>query len=671
MPRPETAGAFFLGITQDSAGRWAKALLGLSLTTCVAGAAFFALLVITAYIYWPGLAGDFILDDIPNLEGLGQNPHRDNASRLLLFVLTGYSGTLGRPLAMASFLINDYAWPTDPRAFKYTNVLLHLLNGVLVYWIAHLLTVHRSERPKGESPGASGNMIALLVAALWLLHPLNVSTVLYIVQRMTITATLFMLAGVVFYLKGRRIAAERPQAGYALMSFGVVSGTGLGFLCKEIAALLPLLLIVLEYTVVNFHRPRHWRIWSLLFLGLPTLLLLGWHVWSFSGIAASYVARSFTMEERLLTQSRTLISYLGYILLPRREGTGIFTDDFPVSHGLWDPPVTLLSIFALAALVWAALRYRRRLPWVSFGILWFMAGHALEAGIVPLELYFEHRNYLPMIGPLFAIGASVIWLIRSFPGLKYPLSAFAIALVALEALATHQNTTLWGSTPEHAEFSFQEHPASQRAAQFAAQAWLNARRPDKARDKLVALAGARPESASVHVQILLLNCALRHETTRQELEQRTAFLRQANADTAVPGSLQLIVTRYFRGGCPGITLESIHALFDAVMSNPRFQKRGDVFSHLFFYRGNLYALAGDYRRAAAEVSRSLDLEPTHQKAFVLANLYSRLGEWDYAKVVLRRAETINRNNPVVRNMFRKEIEEWDQYIERNRTGTSG
>ena len=349
----------------------------------------------------PGCPSGFILDDFPNLRSLKSGAPLPDAERILQFVLGGGSGPTGRPVALASFLIDDTAWPSEPGRFKRTNILFHLLNGALLCWCAVLAL----RRPDGHD----SLLVALTAAAaagIWLLHPFNVSTVLYVIQRMTLLSATFVLTGLIFYLKGRAMLRARPVHGYALMTTGIVVCGGLGVLSKENAALLPLLVLVTEYTLVRGRElplpDRGFRVWQSVFLILPVAALAVWHVVKFPSFMSGYRSRPFDLAERLLTESRVLLDYLGYAFVPRRAGTGLFHDDFVISRGLFDPPETAVSVFVVFGLLGLGVLLAKRRPVLAFAILWFFAGHSLEAGIAPLELYFEHRNYLPLAGPILA-----------------------------------------------------------------------------------------------------------------------------------------------------------------------------------------------------------------------------------------------------------------------------
>ena len=96
-------------------------------------------LTIGIITYWAGIKGDFLFDDYPNLEPLGTYGTIDSWDKAKNFINSGFAGPTGRPISLASFLINDNTWPSIAYSFKYTNIMIHLLNGVLLCWAILLL----------------------------------------------------------------------------------------------------------------------------------------------------------------------------------------------------------------------------------------------------------------------------------------------------------------------------------------------------------------------------------------------------------------------------------------------------------------------------------------------------------------------------------------------------
>ena len=186
------------------------------------------LVLLTAVVYWPGLTGPFLFDDFANLDALGQYGGVRDLETLRLFVLGGHSGPAGRPIALLSFLLDSTTWPADPRPFKVTNLLLHLLNGVILFALTRLLLLLSGKLGPGRCTFA-----ALLVAGAWLLHPFLVSTVLYPVQRMAMLSTLFILLGLWGYAHGRLLLTKKPLRAYLWMSVSLAGCTVLAILSEE------------------------------------------------------------------------------------------------------------------------------------------------------------------------------------------------------------------------------------------------------------------------------------------------------------------------------------------------------------------------------------------------------------------------------------------------------
>lgn len=588
------------------------------------------LLATALLVYWPGLSGVFLLDDIPNIGDLATGYYLDTGDRLISFVLSGHSGPLGRPLSMLSFLINDYAWPTDPTPFLYTNVLLHLLNGCLVFWLFSLVTNRIGSLTRSQALLAS-----LLVTAIWLLHPLNVSTVLYVVQRMTELSSLFMLVGLVCYVKGRDRLGGNPVNGYLLMSSGIGAGLVLGALSKETAATLPLYVLALEHTILRFGggasstRPSEY--WNVVFIYLPLGAVVVWHALRFNGLVSGYELRPFDLGERLLTEPRVLLDYLGNVLVPRRAGTGLFHDDFAVSSSLLEPVSTLPAIAALVAALTAAVALRKKWPIVAFAVLWFLAGHSFEAGIMPLELYFEHRNYLPMLGPALGLACFFVWLTRT--RLRVLGVTAALAFVLLTAVATWQNTTLWGNPALLGDVWASEHPGSPRAQQFSAGQWSTHGRPDKARERIRRLLALKPSATSGHLALVQLNCLMGVPIKRTDVDELLPYLANGDNDKAVPGTLQKILSIKRKGGCPGLTYSNIENMLAAILGNDNF-RGGRLNRNLHLVAGELAVTQGDFDQAVRSLYAAFNRHPELSTAIILANVLESGGRYDKALAVL-------------------------------------
>src|SRR5690606_29487200 len=178
----------------------------------------------------------------------------------------------------------------------------------------------------------------------------------------------------------------------------------------ETGALTPLLAVVLNATLLrgvlsSLPSKSRWILRAGALLPVAALLIA--ILVKFDSLTG-YSKRPFNLQERLFTECRILIDYAFNILVPNLRGAGIYHDDIVISRHLLFPWTTLPSLACVCASMIIALWGRRRWPLLSFGVLWFLCGHLLESTVFPLELYFEHRNYLPMFGIVFSISAAVL-----------------------------------------------------------------------------------------------------------------------------------------------------------------------------------------------------------------------------------------------------------------------
>jgi len=432
--------------------------------------AFLLLALLTIAVYLPGLSGDYMFDDTANLL---QNRQLDietlDLDSLHNAAYSSGSGELRRPVSMASFVLNRYFFGIAPYSHKVVNLGIHLLTGLSLFLLGRLLLRSYLDY---RDPTLSPRLVywlPVVAAGLWLVHPLNLSTVLYIVQRMASLAALFTVFGLILYVAGRRRMLS-GRHGLSMIIAGLLLCGSLAVFSKENGILLPLYMLVVEMTLFRFRdaggRPDT-RIGAffLLVVALPaaaaTVLLV-----VDSEALFSYTGRDFSLQERLLTQGRVLVFYLRMIVMPSIQELGLYHDDIPLSHALLDPPATLYALVALAAMLLAAAALAGRRPLVSLGILWFFAGHALESTIIPLEMAHEHRNYLADYGILLALGSAVAQapLRRLGPVLN---TALPVLFLLLFSYTTWLRSTQWSDNVNHAVYEALHHPESFRSV-FAA-----------------------------------------------------------------------------------------------------------------------------------------------------------------------------------------------------------
>jgi len=421
-------------------------------------------LVATFLAYQRGLSGPFLFDDGPNIVHNANLAINDlKPSTLKQAAFSGFSGPLLRPLSMMSFAANYYATGLDTYHFKLTNLVIHLLNGVGIFiltWI--LLDFYRKRFEPGLSV-AHSQWISLAVAAAWLLHPFNLTSVLYIVQRMTSLSALFSIWGLVIFLCGRTRIYE-GKSGILLIMASLLLFTPLAALSKENGALLPLLMLVAEVTLFGFHGEktsarRFLAGFYALSVAIPAFIALGYLATHTEWLLAGYKTRDFTLTERVMTEARVVWFYIGQILLPSTAQMGLYHDDIAISRGWFQPVSTALAMAGVIALPVLAFIARKKAPIISFGILFFLAGHALESTIWPLEIAHEHRNYLPMYGILLMLFFYLLYPMKYINNLRLRQTV-AVLLIGLFAFNTFARAGKWANPQDLFQAEVAHHPNS-------------------------------------------------------------------------------------------------------------------------------------------------------------------------------------------------------------------
>lgn len=422
---------------------------------------FFLISLLVVIAYLPGLHGPFLFDDGINIT---QNP----AVIRFTFDNAGWGRILAehRPLAIATFALNYRLGGAHPFSFKLVNLLIHIVNGALVFWLSHLLITLRN-RPSTHDVSLPPVATSALTSLLWSLHPIQLTAVLYVVQRMTSLSAMCVLSGLILFLNGRCRLSDEPRRARAMIWGGILGGSFLGFGFKENAILLPLFAAVIELIFYgqNWRHPTERR-QLLLTYSMPLAVLSGgvlaWLSTRPDALNSIYSLREFTLFERLLTEPRVLWFYVSLILFPQITHFSLFHDDFTLSTGLFSPPMTFVALLGLIAVAVFALIGRRRYPVLAFAILWFLAGQALESTFIGLELVHEHRNYLPSFGLIFAVACGLSRL-AAHPHLKKTIPVVSVAAALAVGFTTRGIASTWTDVRTLAEQILSNHPNSPRA----------------------------------------------------------------------------------------------------------------------------------------------------------------------------------------------------------------
>ncbi len=351
--------------------------------------AFIVIFVLLLLIYANSFQGTWVFDDYSNIVE-NQNIHVTKLEfQSLRQAIYDENGKLNRPLAYFSFGINHYFGGTNVFGYHLVNLIIHYLTALFLF-----LFIFKTLRLSTLKDSYLHNTysIALLATVFWAVSPIQVTAVTYIVQRMASMAGLFYIMAMYFYLSGRTASTQKYQTCFFILASSCAL---LSFATKENALMLPASIFLYDFLLIQgvnkttFKKNIFIVILPLAFLAICFFLLL-----DFSSILQGYEERPFTLKERLLTEPRIIFFYISQLLYPL-ESKLMLVHDFPVSTELFSPLTTMLSIIGITGAIIFSIVYSKKYPLVVFCILFFFINHVIEGSFLPLELIYEHRNYIP------------------------------------------------------------------------------------------------------------------------------------------------------------------------------------------------------------------------------------------------------------------------------------
>jgi len=515
--------------------------------------------------YLPGLGGNFLLDDFGTLSSLGEWGAINKFDKWLSFVTTAYTGPNGRVLAVASFTLNSSTWPADPFWFLLTNLIIHISNTILLFLLLKkILEISTLDKT---------HWLALVATLIWAVHPLQVSTVLYVVQRMAQLEFTFNVLSLIFYICAREYLSNGYQRKGLLFLFGSGMAGIAALYCKETAVLIPLQLAMLEILLNRIDSKITWpnRYWQIAIIYIPLaafIFLFVRKVERYIGADLLAERRGFTMMERLYTEFRVVGDYLTYFFLPKVQTAGVFHDAYPLSRSLFQPISTLIWAIIHGLLIFFAIEMRKRLPVIALGILWFYGNHLLESTLIQLEIKYEHRNYLPSVG---------LALIVAYGLIKIPIAEnfkkiITVLVLAALSLTTFARAELWGNPDKAVLVWMEENPLSPRAIENALLHYSQKPNSDGMVRALLAKGLAlESQDPAILLKALSFDCTMVN-SSQYSLESITQTLSQSDIIWQMGELLSGVLDSIHRGNCNQISKVGYQSLVNAVRTNKTYRK---------------------------------------------------------------------------------------------------
>jgi hypothetical protein len=592
-----------------------------------------AAIIICLVLEWPALHGPFIFDDYPNLKAL---EHAGFTWRDLVNYLSQARDFPGRPLAMLSFLPQKDSWPDNPYPFKLINIAIHILCGILLFKLATLISEYLKDR---NTTSNDNNLAPLIATSAWLLHPMQMSTTMLVVQRMTEMSAFFTISGLLLYITALKSNRASILQRAILMALGLVLCTTMAILSKESGILTPLFALILDLTILRGlakDLPIMLKWLRRLFIFTPLAFIAIYLLLQLPQYMKMGDYRPFTISERLLSESRILLDYAQKILFPRYGIYSIYHDDYAISTGPFSPLSTAFSLLAILFAATFSWLVRKRAPLASFGIAWFLGGHLIESTVVPLELYFEHRNYLPMFGPIFSLStlAAQQWqTVRKPIVLVGVLAWFGSCLTA-----TLLTARAWGNADFLASTWAKENPSSIRAAHFLAERLYERREPSEALKVIQNSRKLHPNSSEVALAEAFLLC-INNQFTQDSYEDLAKILSMAKMERGgfeyISNLLDLTLTKKCQNT---LTPASWLNLTELLIKNPSYHQYSVAMGYIHYQRHRLAVTQGRLDIAIRELDMANEADPTAEIPRLEASYLASAGLYDQAIDTLRRAD---------------------------------
>jgi Tfp pilus assembly protein PilF len=290
--------------------------------------------------------------------------------------------------------------------------------------------------------------VAILATLLWAINPVQTQAVTFIVQRMTSLAGMFYIMSMYFYVKARKEGVRVRRAVFFIFCF---FSFFMAFGSKENAIMLPLSLLLYETLIVQEERGKFLATnIRVLFMVVGATLLAGlislyWKDGAILSFLSGYGNRPFSITQRLLTEPRIIIFYITLLLYPVPHRLSI-AHSIEISTSLFSPITTFISIVLILGVIAYFILIAKRHPLFSFCLFFFFLNHMVESTIFPLDLIFEHRNYVPsmMFFVPIAIGfCKLLELYETKKRMKHIISAFIVFLVIGFGHSTFIRNFVW------------------------------------------------------------------------------------------------------------------------------------------------------------------------------------------------------------------------------------
>lgn len=326
-----------------------------------------------------------------------------------------------RPLQMLTYALNYTVSKLDVRAYRLTNIAIHILVAIMLYWLTQLVS-------KNE-------VLSLITALIFVSHPIHTQAVTYISGRADPLAALFILLSSIFYIKYSHNKNKISFYFLSILSFL------LALLSKETALIVPLILLAYDYNYrslrkVSLKRHTPFFLFGLIYIVLRKTVL--------NFPVEKTIIDVTTFLERTPVIFKSLTMYFKKLIIP----LNLHMEYEPIVPPIADIQV-ILGLAITSILILTAIMYRKRERLIPFSIAWFFINYLPISNIYPLNAFFaEHWIYTPSLGLFILAGWAVVKIYEKGRILKQPVCLVLATLLVCNFCLTVKQNGHW-KEPEH------------------------------------------------------------------------------------------------------------------------------------------------------------------------------------------------------------------------------
>ena len=568
-----------------------------------------------------------------------------------------------------SFAINYQLGGLDVWGYHFVNLLIHLINALLVYWIC--LLIFSAVAIKESALHQHKNLIAFFTALLFVSHPLATQSVTYIVQRMASMVTMFYLLSIALYITSR-ITETTNSKKYIYLIGAFIAGI-MSFLTKENAFTLPLTILLVEYCFLQKKDIQlNFKDYRIYVIPIAVIALITFAISYFSTSIFKSIPPSFgndytiTPANYLLTQFSVIVKYIQLLFVPLYQNLDY---DFPISNSIFEIK-TLLSLLLLMGLIIFAVFQFNKNRLISFGIFWFLITLSIESSIVPIaDVIFEHRTYLPSFG-FFIILSSILFasLNKLKNGKLYAISIITIIVVINSGLTFARNKvwktglTLWSDVITKSPHKAR--PYSNRGSLIEDEKQLPMAIADF--DKAIAINPKYPEP--------YFNRGNTYRKIKENDKAIADYLKFIALNNQYKVGNELLRNAYYN---LGICYFNMKLWDNAIAANTEALKLDSNYVQAYINRGVAYANNRQFEKAITDYNKAIKTDPSFSNAFsnkenLLQQISNRAFDaidqqnWESAIedfTILIREEPAEKNNYYIRGYAYGKINQWNKAID--------